>query len=747
MDRPSLLPALLALLVLSALQIPALAQGAGSPTLPGIAAGVEPTPVTNVGINKPAVVAPGDQFQLIFRGQAPQVSSAYAYAVRLSGGRLAVANYTLEVVSTSGNAVTLRVPQNVAGGLYDIVLVGQKTVELPGSLWVISGLPDVLRIVHVSDQHYGAGVSTLVQGDKNRFSGYLVAGLLGPDLVIDTGDLADTASSLQYAQAIGFERALLYGLPILGIPGNHDYPNDNYVAYLGDTRWYRVIGGKILVVGINTKEQGYPDWDDIVFLEGVLRNYSKVPIKFLLIHHPMFYYQGQLYTSSEDNATLKPYAPGVRTPVSSYWSGNMTAFFYVLRLIEDYNVTYVLAGHTHRDLWVEYHSTRTNTTTYFIDITTLSMGSAIYDGLDVYRLDTGTGSISFPITPPTFIGFRNLSSNLAENSLPIGFYPGPNNLGQANISAVPAAMYQTNHAYVFEAYNNLSYLNLSNVVLWSLPWSGDKVIFTVLGSSGGASASLVDYLLLGGRLYVALNISLPYGGYLRFALANDVDADVPQVVIKNVVPQVPTLGAPLTIYMTIYDYGWGPANATFEYSAGPVSATLSSPATLATPFNSSTYKVVLRAPQGAGPTTAILNVVVRDFAGNAANVSIILTFYPSGASPTATPITISTVSSSTIPWTTASPTTTAAPTTTSASPTPTSTSPASTPSPTPTPAPTTAPATSATPAPTTSAASSPATTSSPPSAAAPSVSTAVVAAIAIVVVVAAVGALLALRRR
>ncbi|MGC9122275.1 MAG: metallophosphoesterase family protein, partial [Thermogladius sp.] len=491
-------------------------------------------------------------------------------------------------------------------GVYDIVLTGGQTLYLPRSLWVIKTLGDVLRIVHVSDQHYGAGQPNITTGDMNRFSSYLVTGLLSPDLVIDTGDLADTASAPQYEQAVGFEYAFLYSFPILGNPGNHDMPNDQYYKYLGDTQWYRVIGGKVLIVAVNTREAGPLDWDQLVFLESTLKQFSNVPIKILLMHHPMFYYQGELITSSDDQQTLGPYVSGGPwTPVSSYWSGNMTSFFYTLRLIEDYNITYVLAGHVHRDLFVKYVSTRTNTTTYFLTITTSGMGSAIYDGIDYYGLDTKTGDLQFLAKPPTFIGFSNITGDLAKkykpnhamNSLPIGIYPPRNDYGVENQSFVPAVLLQTPHAYIVKAYNNLSYLNLSGVVVWSLPWAGD-LIFKLLNATGGASVQVVDKLLVGDRLFVALNISLPYGSGLEFALANMADEEPPQVSIKLTVPKVPTLGRQLMVYLDLTDKDWGPKNitVTYTYDGNTVTLqpTLSSPGTLA--YSSDTYTYLLTLP-------------------------------------------------------------------------------------------------------------------------------------------------------
>lgn len=66
-----------------------------------------------------------------------------------------------------------------------------------------------------------------------------------------------------------------------------------------------------------------------------LRNFSYIPLKIVVFHYPMFYYQGEVVARYDDEETLKPYEPDVETPVSSYWSSNMTSFRYVLKLIEE----------------------------------------------------------------------------------------------------------------------------------------------------------------------------------------------------------------------------------------------------------------------------------------------------------------------------------------------------------------------------------------------------------------------------
>jgi 3',5'-cyclic AMP phosphodiesterase CpdA len=624
------------IIVLAVAFAPAFSQ----PNLPGILSLAQQNPATNIGLGKPAIVQPGGTVQVKLQQnvQVGTVSTVYMYTVVYDSG-LKIRNYTVTVTG-SGNTLTLSIPPSVEPGLYDLVVKGSTTLRLPRSVWVYKTLPSKLKIVHFSDQHYGAGQPDVITGDMNRLAGYLVASLLGPDIIIDTGDIADTASADQYAQAVSFEYAFLYSYPILAVPGNHDHPPDSFTKYYGDTTWYRVIGGKLLIIGLFSPEQGYPPMEQLQWASQVLEANKDVPIKIILVHHPVFYYQGELKTRYDDQNVIAPYDPkkNPNSPVSSYWSANMDAVRYFLKMIEDYKVNYVLSGHVHRDLFTKYTSTRTGSTTYFITITTLGMGSAIYDGLDFYTLDLTTGNLDFPFKPPTFIGFNNDSRKLAQNTIPVGIYPPRNNLGVSNQVFTPTYYLQAGEAYVFSVENDLSYLDLENTVVWCLPWTGDFNI-KVLNALNGASIQVLDKMYLDGKLYIALHVKLPYKGRLEFALYKAPDNQPPTIKVKMLNPAQPASGATVNVFVEVADSGWGVKNFTASYVlAGKeykLTPELYSPNTLTSPVTSFIYKLTIPPIENVDSIT--IKMVAFDNAGNQATSEYKLAYQtptPSTQQPT-----------------------------------------------------------------------------------------------------------------
>ena len=225
-----------------------------------------------------------------------------------------------------------------------------------------------------------------------------------------------------------------------------------------------------------------------------------------------------------------------------------------------------------------------------------------------------------------------------------------------------------------KAFNNLTYLNLSGVVVWALPWKGD-FIFNTLKTLRNANVQVVDKLLVGDRLFVALNISLPGGSGVEFSLANIADNIPPTVSVKLTVPSVPTLGRQLTVYLDLKDNEWGPKNITVTYTYDgktiQIQPTPSSPGTLAYPFSTFTYLLTLPSPSGTQPASAYLNVTGWDNAGNTVSTTFKITFYPAGQTPTATPIetltTTTTTTTTTYQTTTTTSSTTITTTTTTTS--------------------------------------------------------------------------------
>lgn len=604
------------------------------PPLPGVVALASQAASRDIGFGKPAVVTPGGTFSFTLSADPGPLKGGYIYTVALDGNKLVVLNYTLSL-SYSAGKVSASLPSGVRPGLYDLVIVGQARVELPRSVWVLDTAKTTFRVVHFTDQHYGAGQPDILTGDMNRFAGYVVASLLAPDFIIDTGDLADTVNEQFYRWAVAYERAFLYSYPIFAVPGNHDTPSELWSKYYGSPTWYRLIGDKLLIIGLYTYEQGYVPMEQLRWAEEVLKQHASVPYKVIVFHHPVFYYQGELRTTYDDERVIYPYNPQrPGSPVYSSWSGNMEVTRYFLRLVEEYGVTLVVAGHIHRNAFVKYTSTRTGRTSYFVTSTTLGMGSAIYDGFNFYELDLQRGTVDFPVKPPTFIGFANDSRVLAQNSIPIGIYPPPNSLGVSNQVFTPSTLYQWPNAYVITLENRLSYLNLENNLVWCFPWNGN-LSARVIESKGGAEFSVLDTISLGGRLYLAVRIKLPPGSRLVVALNNAPDTSPPEFRKVLMIPEQPQPGSRFQAFVEVGESGWGVASFTATLVSGststPLDVQLYTPSTLADPIASCTFKISGTIPDVGSEVKLILTAV--DFAGNEARREIVLFRAPEQPAP------------------------------------------------------------------------------------------------------------------
>lgn len=655
---------------------------AEAPVLPPITANVSEIITADMGPTAPVVVAPGEAFQATLLKEYT-ISGGYIWTVKAEGGKLRLLNYTVEVSMAGPGTITVKLSGDVEEGLYDLVLIGAGTYPVPRSVWVVKSLPSVIRIVENTDLHFITGQPNPTVGDMNRFAAAVITNLLNPTLVVWLGDIADQASVAEYKMAQAYRASYYYNLPIFGVPGNHDGDGSNYAKYLGPTKWYRIIANRLLIVGVFSTEQGYPSWEDLAFLTEVLERHSNIPIKMVLVHHPPFYYQGEV-VSRYDDENLRPYVPGgPATPVSSYWSNNMTALRYFLKLLEDYNVTYVLSGHTHRDFFTRYVSTRTNTVTLLMTFTTSAHGSASYDGVGVFELNLETGEISFPIKTPWFHGWgKSQYGNLALNSIPIGIYPPRNNLGWEKMEYTPMKILYSNAAYSIYMSNKLNWTGFSGQLLFSLPWNGTEVNFRTAGS-----ISFADYKVIGGRLYILLNVELQPGSSLNAFIYVGEDRAPPRVSKITFSRKVPLVNISVTIYVELGDEGWGidPSSVVVTINGSKVQHKLI-PETLTEKLNS-IYVMVDTVIKSAVTTNVTLTIYATDLAGNEINKTYIITYFTAAEAPSSPKI---------YEYEELQPTTTPSPTptpTTTPSPTPTTT-------PSPTPTPTTSPTpTATTPAP------------------------------------------------
>lgn len=576
-------------------------------------------PFSDIGPLAPAVVDPGGCF-IAELTENYAIKQAYIWQVKDVNGLINLYNYTVSIERLNDRDVKVCVPRDIEEGVYDIELVAETKLSAPRSLWVVKSLPKNVRIVAMSDLHFGTGPGVTYIGDFNRYTAAVVANSLNPTIVLWSGDITESGSETQTQMAQTYRYMMFYKYPVFGVGGNHDYPGHTYRAYLGPTRWARVINNKLLIIGIYTTpydtERNIITWDEIVFLENALKNYSYIPFKIVVTHYPMFYYQGELTTTYDDEELLKPYSPGVSTPVSSYWSTNITAFRYVLKLIEEYGVNIVLSGHIHVDQFVKYTSRRTNKTTYFITITTAAHGTSTYRGITVFDLDLETGELAFPIKPPGFIGFANNTERLARNSIPLMYFP-------SRLIRAPGT-------YKLVVSNQVSWLNISLSTIMAFPWSSqfkDIRTYSTTTSDTGYS-QITDIKVVENTLFVSIRVYCPRMVNSTIIISGLADNKPPRIELRRYLPSIPTLNRTFTLYIDIVDDEWGLDYDNVIVRSNITQISLSySPETIVSDLNKITLTITLNVI-GSDPRTIYIDILAIDNSGKSSTKRYIVNFYP-----------------------------------------------------------------------------------------------------------------------
>ncbi len=641
----------------------ATAEETPSPKLPNINTQGFANPAFNLGPGFPVVVKPGDYFNITLKKPLDSnVEAVYFLSVLFYNNKLHLINETAPNVALVNNT-TIRVetPQ-LHDGLYDIIIQlsnGHK-LFIARSVWVLTSLPENVTFMHITDLHFGAGWPNPTIGEYRRFTGYLLSQLLGVNMILNTGDEADTQASSQYLNSIAYRYMLAYSVPMFINPGNHDYPNGGFDTYYEETLGYRVIDGKILIAIINTDgERGYADWHNLKTLQEILETHKNIPFKIVMMHHPIFYYQGQIYTWSGANTTLLGDPHKYRDSVLSYyWGSNITAARFFLKLCEEYNVTLVLAGHIHRDQYVEYHSVKTNTTTYFQTTTTLAHGTGTYQGFQVDEINLVNDTISYPLAPPWFIGYRNYSRTRVYNAIPLTTpeYTQHWNNQLFDHTYIWGTYYEGTTALIIHLENKLPYLNINRTAVLALPWpAGYKVHLKILSSSGGANATIVDQLRVDQlkRTFAAIHFKIPANSSITLALYSEPDNTPPIVQLKTIVPSTPKPGNLVRAFVTVADSGWGVRDAkiTVKAEKGKLEQVKVSK------YTSNTYMVQFK-DNVKGSDTVTITVKAVDYAGNSVTKNVTVNI----VSPTiTTPQTTTTAAKSTTTTTTTSSTTTSKP--------------------------------------------------------------------------------------
>lgn len=533
--------------------------------------------------SSPIAVLPGQRFNVTIAG-ANALDHAWSMAPGL--------NWTLRIIGSwlTGQHLTvqLELPTGASPGFYDICLnVGGEAVCEPRSLWVLEREPEKISIAHLSDIH----VEILITGVRSTL--YLETAInlvnsLPVDLAVVTGDCVDVGSDVKSLQTL---QAMINKArkPTYLVPGNHDHSQTDaksfnelyYGFYVGPANWYRVVG-PFLLVSLDTGYAGYVDFLQLRWLEDVLSAH-KGKVKILLMHHPLF--RSGLFRDVEGSWRRIEEFQGI---LYASWANRIDEAREFLRLVEEYEVTAVLAGHVHTDGLVVY-----NKRTWFVTTVT-ACGSAERRGFKVVEVgrDGSVKVIGLPGRDPS----REPCSFILDGSL----------IRTASDSNLQAG---TVLAFISPDLG----LNLKEVTVYlPLASSNNPEAYKVYGNSSLVKA--VEFKPYG-RVHLAKLTFSTAPGTVTVTLAAYEDREPPEASIALYTPRKPLAGTDwVTIFTQARDSGWGIREVYVEYVAGDARGVLS-----AREVGPGSYQVEL-----PPLTTSRVKVQVKavDFAGNVGSDSV-----------------------------------------------------------------------------------------------------------------------------
>ncbi len=567
----------------------------------------------------PAVTIPGEQFNVTLAGIIDEdinisglfiVAPSYNYTC----------SYNIISMNETSLVLSVEVPENTTPELYDIYLKiqdGNKTITLhePRSLWILNEYPSTIKFLHYTDIHIGIRTDN-IWAYEFYYSAINLANMLPVNFVVITGDDVDVGSDIAslklFRTLTNFMRK-----PTFIIPGNHDHAGVNtitafkekyYGKYIGRRYWYRVIG-KFLLVGLDTGSYGYLDDKQLKWLENILNRYND-KVKIILTHHPLFGYDARGYITGTWKEFNKLY--NLLYPSWQEYSDSAREF---LRLIEEYNITMVLAGHIHTDRVVIY-----NNRTYFITTTTTCAGRRESD----YR------------------GFRIIE--VTDNGIVIKYYDPSRNpfqgMSSYNIEVFETEFkWPTNFTYFvnYMREDSKGWLNINNATLYLyVNKTLGKDEYKIFGNSTNiALLPYGDYWLV-----KATNISVSPGKLTELVVSPFIDNVPPTISMVYYTPRTPPQRSQVTFLIKVEDKGWGVRRVEIIYTY------MGTNYTIPTYFDGKYWGTILPPLPGAENTTIV--VVAEDFAGNKAISKPLIIKYlvPSRTTTTRTTTTTETTTTS-----------------------------------------------------------------------------------------------------
>ena len=497
----------------------------------------------------PAVVKPGDTFSAKIRVSQPlSFSAAYLWGLNITvqlslEGYSGLLNYTVdegEGLVYTVQEVNLTVPDNVPDGLYTLVIEADAgPLVSPRSVIVDSdgGPRGHIRIAQLSDIHIGASDEGIPNDLKNtRYIALLNTFYFkyGLDLVLASGDNIDIGTS-RVSDIILYNHVNQLLLPMLIVPGNHDWAQVSginalmksfYGRFLNTHRYWYLVYGDFLIIGLDTKWNGVPNEYQLDFLERVLSsNPDKTAIIFM--HHPLFYRAG-FYSGTPEE---------LRDALYRSWEQKFDIAKRFLEIIDSYNnVVAVLAGHIHRDADSVYRRPD-GSLVYFITTTTANHGhpDEAYWGFKVIDVYTnGTVSVFLPSGRPYF---RESGSINTENFMVFQYVDREH---KAVTWAINTTGFQE---FVPDNITLVFYLNKS------LPFSA----YSIYGDRQLILST--KYYDIGNFHLVVAFVNATMAG--KITIASYKDEEPPEVKISSIQPSKPRVGKTVTVFVRASDGEWG----------------------------------------------------------------------------------------------------------------------------------------------------------------------------------------------
>jgi len=158
-----------------------------------------------------------------------------------------------------------------------------------------------MRLVHLSDLHFGKHDDAVVESFANEITGQK------PDLIVVSGDFTQIGSRKEFQKAREFIKTL--PAPVFAVPGNHDVPERNlikrfinpyghYKRYIDADLEPFAVYDNVALSGLRTSRRARAslNWSDgtisksqLQMLEQRFANVPEDTVKVVVAHHPLMH--------------------------------------------------------------------------------------------------------------------------------------------------------------------------------------------------------------------------------------------------------------------------------------------------------------------------------------------------------------------------------------------------------------------------------------------------------------------------